>query len=73
MNLFCCFRKNKNTNPKNIAFDTVNVLVTEDRFTEMSNMSDYSNSISFFYRDDNIGIHDLMEDMIWHVEMKNLF
>lgn len=72
MNLFCCFRKNKSTIVKNIAFDTVNVLVTEDRFTEMTNMSDYSNSISFFYREENGEIHDLMEDMIWQVEMKNL-
>jgi hypothetical protein len=74
MNLFCCFRKKNNTNVKNGALETVNVLVTEDRFTEMSDISDYSKSMSFFYREeDDIRINDLMEEMIWHVEIKNLF
>jgi hypothetical protein len=74
MNLFCCFRKKINTNVKNGALETVNVLVTEDRFTEMSTVSDYNKSISFFNReDDDIEINDLIDEMIWHVEIKNLF
>jgi hypothetical protein len=74
MNLFCCFRKKKNTNVKDSSLETVNVLVTEDRFTEMSTVSDYNKSISFFNREeDDIEINDLIDEMIWHVEIKNLF
>ena len=71
MNLFCCFRKKKSNYVKDGVLETVNVLVTEDRFTEMSN---YSGSISFFNKEgDGIEINDLIDDMIWHVEIKNLF
>jgi hypothetical protein len=73
MNLFCCFRKKNSTRVKDGVSETVNVLVTEDRFTEMSDISAYSKSISFFYRDYyEVGIiNDLMDDMIWRVEIKN--
>jgi hypothetical protein len=75
MNLFCCFRKKKGTDiTVGVVLETVNVLVTEDRFTEMSSISDYSKSNSFFNREeDDIGINDLMDDMIWRIEIKNLF
>jgi hypothetical protein len=74
MDLFCCFRKKNSVGVKDGTLESVNVMVTEDRFTEMSYISDYSKSISFFYReDDDIEIHDLMDEMIWQVEIKNLF
>ena len=80
MNLFCCFRKKKSTKKckdiKDGALETVNVLVTDDRFTEMSSISDYSKGISFsfFYsEEDDISINDLMDEMIWQVEIRNLF
>jgi|LakMenEpi03Aug12_release.lakeMendotaPanAssembly.Ray.scaffolds.fasta_scaffold2435419_1 hypothetical protein len=77
MNLFCCFRKKKSTDVKVGVFETVNVLVTDDRFTDMSDISDYSKGISFSFfnkEDDDIAIiNDLMDELIWHVEIKNLF
>ena len=77
MNLFCCFQKKKEiSNVKDGALETVNVLVTDDIFTEMSNISDYSKGISYSFfnkEEDDIGINDLMEEMIWHIEIKNLF
>jgi len=81
MNLFCCFRKKKSTDVKDKVLESVNVLVSDDRFTEMSDISDYSkgNSFSFSFsfcnkaEEDDIEIHDLMDEMIWQVEIKNLF
>ena len=79
MNLFCCFRKKKSTKKckdvKDGVLETVNVLVTDDRFTEMSDISDYSKGISFLNKDYyfDIGIQDLMDEMIWQVEIRNLF
>ena len=75
MNLFCCFQKKKEiSNVKDGALETVNVLVTEDRFTEMSDISDYSKNNSFLNKDYyfDIGIHDLMDELIWKIEIKNL-
>jgi hypothetical protein len=70
---FCCFQKNKNKTIKDIVLETDNVLVTGDRFTEMSCVSDYSKSISFFNREDDEDddINDLMETMIWRIEIDN--
>jgi hypothetical protein len=80
MNLFCCFRKKKSTKKckdvKDGVLETVNVLVTDDRFTEMSDISDYSKGISFSFfntDDDDVGIQDLMDEMIWQVEIRILF
>lgn len=81
MNLFCCFRKKKSTKKckdvKDGVLETVNVLVTDDRFTEMSDISDYSKGISFSFLNKDyyfdIGIQDLMDEMIWQVEIRNLF
>ena len=81
MNLFCCFRKKKGTKKcKDVkvgVLETVNVLVTDDRFTEMSDISDYSKGISFSFfnkEDDDVAIiNDLMDELIWQVEIKNLF
>ena len=76
MDLFCCFRKKNSTDVKDGTLESVNVLVTDDRFTEMSDISDYSKGISFSFfnkEEDDMGIHDLMDEMIWHIEMKNLF
>jgi hypothetical protein len=74
MNLFCCFRKKKSTDVKVGVLETVNVLVTEDRFTEMSDISDFSKNNSFLNKDYyfDIGIHDLMDELIWKIEIKNL-
>jgi hypothetical protein len=75
MNLFCCFRKKKSTDiTVGVVLETVNVLVTEDRFTEMSSISDYSKNNSFLNKDyyyDDVGINDLMEAMIWRIEIEN--
>ena len=78
MNLFCCFRKKKGTKKckdikVGVVLETVNVLVTDDRFTEMSDISDYSKNNSFLNKDYyfDIGIHDLMDELIWKIEIKN--
>ena len=76
MDLFCCFRKKNSVGVKDRTLESDNVLVTDDRFTEMSDISDYSKGISFSFfnkEEDDMGIHDLMDEMIWHIEMKNLF
>jgi len=71
MNLFCCFRKKKSIDVKDSSFESDNVLVTADRFTEMSDISDYSKSISFFYRDDTTKIiDDLLSLIVLKIEYK---
>ena len=40
MDLFCCFRKKNSVGVKDRTLESDNVLVTDDRFTEMSDISD---------------------------------
>ena len=73
MNLFCCFQKNIPIKARVVKdIETINVMVTEERCTELSHVSNYTYEDLFCDTEDTDKkiIEDILYLMVFKIEYK---